>query len=37
MYRTTDEFYALNRPATIYVGVAAFAVWTAALILFAVI
>lgn len=37
MYKSTDEFYALSRPATIYVGVAAFAVWAAVLTFFAVI
>lgn len=27
MYRTSDEFYTVNRPATIYVSAASFAVW----------
>jgi hypothetical protein len=27
MYRTTDEFYTTNRPATLYVSAASFVVW----------
>ena len=35
MFWTTDEFYRENRPATVYVIVAAFAVWTLILTLIA--
>jgi len=36
-YKTTAEFYALNRSAMIYVCVAAFAVWTLVLTFIAAI
>ncbi|MFT5181009.1 MAG: hypothetical protein ACI8S3_000887 [Alphaproteobacteria bacterium] len=37
MYKTTDEFYTANRPATLYVGAASFAVWILILALVAAI
>jgi len=37
MYRTSDEFYAANRPATYCVSAAAFAVWALILALMATI
>jgi len=37
MYRTTDEFYTVNKPATLYVSVASFAVWAIILTVIAVI
>jgi hypothetical protein len=37
MFRTTDEYYRINRPATLYVSVAAFAVWAVILTLIAAI
>ena len=27
MYRTTDHFFNANRPATLYISAASFAVW----------
>ncbi len=35
MYRTTDEFYTVNRPATLYVSAASFAVWALVLVVIA--
>ncbi len=37
MFRTTDEYYRTNRPATLYVIAAAFAVWALILTLIAAI
>ncbi len=37
MFRTTDEYYRMNRPATLYVIAAAFAVWALILTLIAAV
>jgi len=37
MHWTTDDFYAANRPATLYVSAAAYAVWALSLALIAAI